>query len=275
MARIVRDFSIILIICLVILAGFWLYENFLMTKPVQSASTDNVSGWAWSETIGWISFNCTDASCATSNYGVNVNSSTGDFSGYAWSENIGWISFNRADAGNPPAAPYNGGSGPIANFSLVTQKVRGWARALANGDGWDGWIKLGDDSGTWSDQVYVQILAGPDELHGWAWGGDVIGWIGFNCAEGPGLCSEEGGVICAENEICPGTIIPAEGTGICCDVACQLMTCAQQGGDICQANETCPGTIIPARDSNSCCNQTCQLIPEEPKEPEPPPPLPI
>ena len=172
------------VLAILIALGFVL-DRFFPARPIQSASTDNVSGWTWSETIGWISFNCTNTgTCGTSNYGVNVNPTSGDFSGYAWSENIGWISFNRADTDNPPAAPYNSGSGPIANLNFGSKKVRGWARALANGGGWDGWIKLGDDSGTWpagGNQVYIQTLSGPDELRGWAWGSDVVGWLSFNC----------------------------------------------------------------------------------------------
>ncbi len=40
---------------------------------VSAATTDNLSGYAWSPNIGWISFNCTNTgSCATSPYGVSV-----------------------------------------------------------------------------------------------------------------------------------------------------------------------------------------------------------
>ena len=46
-----------------------------------------ISGYAWGERTGWINFSPT-------NGGVSINVSTGDFSGYAWSENLGWISFN-------------------------------------------------------------------------------------------------------------------------------------------------------------------------------------
>jgi hypothetical protein len=190
--KIAKKYLLVAFALVILIALGFILDRFFPIKPTQSAATDNVSGWAWSETIGWISFNCTNTgTCGISNYGVSVDSATGDFSGYAWSENIGWISFNRADTGNPPAPPYNGGSGPIANLSFATQKVRGWARALANGGGWDGWIKLGDDSGTWpagGNQVYIQILAGPDELRGWAWGSDVAGWIKFNCTDTPANC---------------------------------------------------------------------------------------
>jgi len=62
---------------------------------VSSDANGNLSGWAWSESFGWISF----ASTTPVTYGVTVSTSTGEFNGYAWSENIGWISFNCKTGG--------------------------------------------------------------------------------------------------------------------------------------------------------------------------------
>src|SRR5205823_5267182 len=68
----------------------------------------NVHGYAWSDTIGWISMNCNEGSssassdCGASMYGVNVDPQTGQFSGHAWSDNVGWISFNSADVSGCP-----------------------------------------------------------------------------------------------------------------------------------------------------------------------------
>jgi hypothetical protein len=193
----------------------------------------NLSGWAWSENVGWISFNCnslvdTDGdgigdeplkvcdggdnayklcnignpeavdcgiancveSCSLVNYGVYVDETTGDFSGYAWSENIGWISFNRTETGNPPAPPFDTTTGAIAKLDLTDdgsvcgQKywVCGWARALAYGDGWDGWIKLRKDptDGGVDYGVWLDITSSPHEFREFAWGSDVVGWISFN-----------------------------------------------------------------------------------------------
>ena len=216
--EIAKKYLLVGFVLVILIALGFVLDKFFPIKPIQSASTDNVSGWAWgggddgtSAGNGWISFNCTDSRpgapggiCASLNYGVNVNPTTGDFSGYAWAgggvdaagnlvPTLGWISFNRTVTGNPPAAPYNSGSGPIANFDFVSKRVRGWAKALAaDGNGWDGWIKFGDIGGTgdWSfggKQVYVQTQAGPDEFRGWAWGDMVVGWISFNCAD-RGVC---------------------------------------------------------------------------------------
>jgi len=58
----------------------------------------NLSGYAWNDAIGWISFDCHNSggNCASSNYQVKINS-TGRFTGYAWNDIIGWISFNCSD----------------------------------------------------------------------------------------------------------------------------------------------------------------------------------
>ncbi len=145
-----------------------------------AGSSDNVSGYAWSEKTGWISFNCEDTglSCATTgDWGVDIDISTGIFYGYAWSENLGWISFNRADTGAPPQAPFNGVEAYIAKYySDGSNQVLGWAKILSLGDG--GWINLRGDQ---ADGVHI---GSNGEFVGWAWNGNDdgtgIGWISFN-----------------------------------------------------------------------------------------------
>lgn len=63
---------------------------------VSNNGTGLLSGYAWNDNIGWISFWCGNEgapNCATSNYQVSIDAS-GDFSGWAWSDVAGWISFN-------------------------------------------------------------------------------------------------------------------------------------------------------------------------------------
>jgi len=144
-----------------------------------SGEVYDLSGYAWSDNIGWISFNCQEGGpggsdiCGTSDYKVSVNFTTGLFSGYAWSDNIGWVSFNSTDLAGCPSAPCE------ARISTTTGEVSGWARALAH-NGWDGWISL---RGTLPDYG-VSLNSVTNEFHGYAWGSDVVGWISFNCQEG-------------------------------------------------------------------------------------------
>ena len=156
---------------------------FFVFGKIKAGSEDNVSGWAWSENIGWISFNCTnEGTCGTVDYGVNINDSTGVFSGYAWSENIGWIDFSPV--GPYPETPnYSAcldlpGSGQTCD-GVGDNKTSGWARVLNAQDGWDGWIKLKGIAQ--DDSPYVVFRNDSNELEGWAWSDMVVGWISFNC----------------------------------------------------------------------------------------------
>jgi hypothetical protein len=54
---------------------------------VNNDSTGNLSGTAWSPTVGWIHF-------APEHGGVVIDPETGIFNGFAVNENIGWISFS-------------------------------------------------------------------------------------------------------------------------------------------------------------------------------------
>lgn len=74
---------------------------------VSNNGSGTLSGWAWNDLIGWISFcgNILNNGCATSSvsYGVPVISRTSDqppsdFWKYAWNDVIGWISFNSCDS---------------------------------------------------------------------------------------------------------------------------------------------------------------------------------
>ena len=162
---------------LILLITFFL--AFLISGKASAGTEHNVAGWAWSENIGWISFNCLNQnSCAKVNYGVNLDFQTKVFSGYAWSENIGWITFNESELSGCPQAPCRAWLGS-------DNKVYGWAKALAGGGtgsgGWDGWIKL---QGT---NYGVALNPSTGEFEGWAAGWDdtleeaVVGWISFNC----------------------------------------------------------------------------------------------
>jgi len=164
--------------------GAW---DVVVTNPDDQAGTlssgfivsnqgGNVSGYAWSDNDGWVSFGCSnDSSCNTVEYGVDINSTTGLFTGYAWSDNSGWISFTASDLAGCPSgaceARVTGGF--TGNFP---KSVTGWARALSlvnevNG----GFISL---SGTNPD--YSVQLADDGKFSGYAWAPDLIGWLSFS-----------------------------------------------------------------------------------------------
>ena len=136
-----------------------------------------LGGYGWSDTIGWISFNCLQGNstggniCPTSNYSVSKDAS-GNLTGYAWSDNIGWIKFGGL-SGFP-----NTTYGTDAKVS-GTGALTGWARAIigvGRSDGWDGWISLsGVTTGT-TPSTYGVLFDGTGASSGYAWGSDVVGW---------------------------------------------------------------------------------------------------
>ncbi len=125
---------------IVTVAGFYVLQNNQIFTG-RAESDDNIIGYAWSENMGWISFNCTNESnCGSSNYGVDIDMETGDFSGYAWSSNIGWIDFSPS--GPYPGTPYHGVKYEYGDSGLE-RRVTGWAKTLVLED--EGWIKLNSD----------------------------------------------------------------------------------------------------------------------------------
>jgi len=167
-----------------------------------------MSGYAWSDNIGWISFNCTNPgnNCATSNYGVHKDATTGNLTGYAWSDNIGWIQFGGLST-------FPTGPGTTAqNSQVVGTNLIGWARAVAGvgrTDGWDGWIAL---SGT---GYGVTLNTTTNAFSNFAWGSDVVGWVSFS-GNGYGV------IIGAAPLTMSGTLTPATSS---CIIASGASTC--------------------------------------------------
>ncbi|MFA5053477.1 MAG: hypothetical protein WC565_05435 [Parcubacteria group bacterium] len=77
-------------------------SNCSIPYGVINDAAGNLSGWAWSDVLGWVSFDChnpatggsaPDYSCAQSSYQVKIDAQ-GNFKGWAWNDIAGWISFN-------------------------------------------------------------------------------------------------------------------------------------------------------------------------------------
>ena len=209
----------------------------------------NVGGFAWSENIGWVSFNnkAVDgiAGGGGTDYGVNI-ASDGKMSGYAWSEYIGWISFNAADvagcggcSGDTCQAKVSG----IPNAS-GQHEISGWVKVLANGGGWDGCVSLrGSNYG-------VSIDPATGDFHGWAWSDMVLGWLSFNSVD-PGA---GGGPYKVHTSAKFGPIAKMEcgGSGDVTDVGdCAYGVCDNNAGGTWIAyspTQECPICIYPVKD---------------------------
>lgn len=186
--------------------------------PTAQAVSLPLDGWGWSNVgrlggasmgVGWISLSSeTKDAGAGVPYGVSFDDVTGRIGGYAWSGTeceagdprvargepcgYGWLSFNSVDTDRCPLGRC------WAKINLATGEVSGWAKFIHASGGWDGWVNLrgtaadgrgygvcfgNTDPGT--DEAAGERCDGRIDLDttnyfsGWAWGGDIVGWIKF------------------------------------------------------------------------------------------------
>lgn len=143
--------------------------SFAPPKEAHAAASDLLTGWMWSDNIGWISMSCENqGTCSTVDYGVRQDNS-GNWTGYAWSSNVGWLQFN---AGCPSGQPGQ------CSAKLTGNELRGWAKFINadNSTGWDGWLSLSSKDST---SGFAYGPTGDPEsggVNGFAWGSSVVGW---------------------------------------------------------------------------------------------------
>jgi hypothetical protein len=225
--------AVFLCILFVIIAGL-----FSLPHTAASASARSITGYAWSDTIGWISLNCsTDANgCSTpaGNWGLSVDASN-NITGYAWSDNVGWITTSATGCPSGTCNPM------LTSTGSNTYAFSGWLKALsADNNGWDGWISLSGTSPSYG------VTAASCNLAGDAWGSDVVGWIDFSQASIANAASPD--VYTCTNEDGNGvyhTVVDTH-TDASCNVtptntACPVNSYCVSGDAICQYPTPTPG----------------------------------
>lgn len=136
-------------------------------------------------------------------YGVSVNETTGDVSGYAWSDAVGWIDFNPvvydpvthafSGSANITGITSQGGNGQLSMQGDCTPTCGGYGVSLQKptnvfqGYAWNdaiGWVQFK----TTLSQITQDSSADPS-VEGYAWN-DNIGWISMSNAGVPpaGTC---------------------------------------------------------------------------------------
>lgn len=144
----------------------------------------------------------TDSSLQLWDYGVNIPDGNGNLSGYGWSENLGWISFQDS-AGCLSGGDCN--ARRDGNNLKGWARIMSISQAGINAGGWQGWISLNSencdsDGNGWLDVACggtndnlsgavsdygVSIDGNTDKLSGFAWS-DELGWLDFeNVSIGP------------------------------------------------------------------------------------------
>lgn len=160
----------------------------------------DVSGFAWmGQNIGsgstsaeggggWLALNCKPTDCDNGDWGVTMDldegPDKGKFSGQGWSSNYGWLSFDYSDI----SSCIGHGSGATASSvkaNIIDGEneavMTGWAKFVAGDDGIDGWDGCVAFDGSPYIRTYIDMSNGT--IHGWAWGGPVVGWVSFNNPE--------------------------------------------------------------------------------------------
>lgn len=87
-------------------------------------SLGTFAGWAWNETIGWISFNCSNTNtCSNVSYSVRVVN--GELTGWAWNDVVGWISFNCSNTASCGTIDYKVGTTwtPPPTTGILTSSI--------------------------------------------------------------------------------------------------------------------------------------------------------
>lgn len=150
-----------------------------------------------------------------SNYAVTLNPTTGAFGGYGWSEFGGYVEFAPVGLAGASIVP------SCLNIKTNECPVSGYIRYVSYTDpqsgGWDGQVKMSDPS--WTNGVKLgKEIAGVRAMSGYAWGGDVVGWVDFSGVKVliKDLCTNMPGV---QNPVPEGytkdPVNPADEPGIC------------------------------------------------------------
>lgn len=198
-----------------------LSTSFLKPTEVLAVNDNQVTGQAWSSTVGWIKFDHAGAGAVTVDADQALN-------GYGWSPNVGWVKFSPAFTG-PDGVANNGAR--VAGDKLV-----GWARACAGlveagklstdinntcsgtgrTDGWDGWINFDH-----SQAAYQVKVADPatGKLAGFAWGANVVGWLNMAGVNIPGSTTTDPNPTLTV-EVKGSGLVTSDTGGINCGSAC-------------------------------------------------------
>lgn len=158
--------------CSTFMLGAFLKANAALVSGYLWGGTEQVSDGTinGNETgVGWIDL---------SNK-IDIPSSDGNVSGYGWSENIGWVDFepqNHCGSAYVAASCTNPDGNHSTGVSRSGDTLVGWARIVSiavasdsnNSGGWVGWVKMNN----------VSIDSATGQMSGYAWS-DELGWISF------------------------------------------------------------------------------------------------
>lgn len=176
--------KIIFPVFVVMILFFLIFVNIKLLKATQD---DLITGWAWSENLGWISMNCyndydgdgeEEGHCLADgfiDYGVDLAHTV--LSGEAWSEFFGWGCFGDTCNGwgiglTPDGSPAD------ANYDISTGLIDGWANFPVIGA--DGWLDLSGDPVAYVG-AYPSCVNCYDDICGLCFTDALVGGSGNIC----------------------------------------------------------------------------------------------
>ncbi len=113
------------------------------------------------------------------NYGVNIPPGDGQLSGYAWSPSFGWVSFNSTDLGgtNPCTPTLSPATRTGNNLSGGARILFIRDNTSSSAGLWDGCISLASSGAAFGGSVtYGVSIVNNNALSGYAWSSD-LGWL--------------------------------------------------------------------------------------------------
>ncbi len=198
--------------------------------------------------------------CATSNYGVMIAADM-SVSGYAWDDHVGWVSFENlpgCPSGTCGARVISDGgtgyelSGWARACTVFAAGCSGMLKADSERGGWDGWISLNceNDSSCGTSDYTIRIsnsgnvASGASDTGSFAWGDSVTGWIDFGQANLDNICSIN------PSYSCNGNISEMNSTNIWCEPDSMVPTDCTLSGQVCNpADGTCVVPAVPVVNS--------------------------
>lgn len=168
----------------------WAWSENTAFISFNSSNCDEDNNGIWDGVSG-----CPSAAVPFADYGVDINETTGVISGYAWSEHLGWISFESQDVANCPTPDPISGCQATVDMTCAGGKcvVSGWARVVSTckDDLWDGTHctgpGAGNTAGGWSGWIHLKgntyetyIDPSTGDFYGWGYSDMVLGWMSFN-----------------------------------------------------------------------------------------------
>lgn len=132
------------------------------------------------------------------NYGLNIPSSNGAVTGYAWSENLGWIDFSGVSVTTTASEKRLSGRARIVGIKTEYEKTPsnsggwlGWIKMAGDGANWSGSSCAGTNNYNNSNRCnYGVKIDGSGNFSGYAWS-DELGWVDFSKAKYEESCTLE------------------------------------------------------------------------------------